>query len=255
MSAPFGRREVAVVGVQQVGAYTVLVVADPVGPAPLPGQFYMLAAREGWGGGAGERPFLPRALSVLRAEPAGELQFLLEDVGPGTRRLCESEVGGVLWLCGPLGHGFEHPGVAALLIGGGVGVAPLAILQDTLPSAAVMLGFRGARHAAAAGLLHGAHVTTDDGSVGRRGFVTELLGEALEAGEGPPPSVCACGPEPMLAAVAKLCLARGVPAQLALEAPMACGFGACHGCVVATRSGFKRVCVDGPVFRAEDLAA
>lgn len=253
MSAPAGRREARVSGRVSVGAYTVLQVADSADAPPLPGQFYMLAARDRWGGGDGERPFLPRALSVMRVGPAGELQFLLEDVGPGTRRLCELDDGDALWLCGPLGQGFVDSGGPALLVGGGVGAAPLAILQDSLSDARVVLGFRDRACAAAAELLQGALVATEDGSVGRRGLVTELLREELD-GAAAPAVVCACGPEPMLAAVAELCGARGVRAQLALEAPMACGFGACYGCVVDTRTGFRRVCIDGPVFDAEELA-
>lgn len=254
MSAPFGRRAARVRGAARIGAYTHLRVEDPADATPLPGQFYMLAARERWGGGAGERPFLPRALSVLRVGAGGELQFLLEDVGPGTRRLCELQEGDFLWLTGPLGQGFVHPGGAALLVGGGIGVAPLAILQDSHTDARVVLGFRDADHAAAAGLFSDARVATDDGSVGLQGPVTELLLEELGEAEAAP-TIYACGPETMLAAVAALCAARGVAAQLALEAPMACGFGACHGCVVETRTGFKRVCVEGPVFRAEVLVA
>ncbi len=231
-----------------------LVTPDPAGPAPQPGQFYMLAAAERWGGGADERPFLPRAFSVLRAGPQG-LEFLLEDVGPGTARLCELQPGDGLWVTGPLGHGFRAPGDArrAVLCGGGVGTAPLAILQDALgPDGPALLGFRDAAHAAGAELLTGARVATDDGSVGHHGRVTELLSAELETDAHA--EVYACGPPPMLEAVRALCADRGVPAQLALEAGMACGFGACFGCVVPERGGgYLRVCVDGPVVEAARL--
>ena len=266
--APFGRRAVPVLANAALGAYRVIRVRDEAGALPRPGQFYMLATTAGWGGGRDERPFLPRAFSVLRSWPAPagdglEHEFLLEDVGPGTARLAELLFGEELWLTGPLGRGFAAPDAAdgaptALLVGGGVGIAPLAIWQDELLAAGAeapaLLGFRDAAHAEGAALLAEPLVATDDGSVGHRGLVTELLEQALDAGA--PATVYACGPPAMLEAVRGICLARGVPAQLALEAPMACGFGACYGCVVATADGgYKRVCVDGPVFAASELAA
>ncbi|CAB4923688.1 unannotated protein [freshwater metagenome] len=256
-SAPLGRRRITVSDRRTYGAYGVLVLADTNGPDPQPGQFYMLAAVERWGGGADERPFLPRALSVLRAEP-GRAHFMLEDVGPGTDRLLELAVGDDVWLLGPLGQGFQPPeeGRRAILCGGGVGTAPLAILEDALRAAGTasvaLLGFRDAPHAQGAALLGDPRVATDDGSVGHHGRVTELLSAELDA--DPHAVVYSCGPPPMLEAVRAICEARGVPAQLALESGMACGFGACYGCVVPTRDGsYIRVCVDGPVVDADRL--
>jgi dihydroorotate dehydrogenase electron transfer subunit len=252
--APFGRRRLPVVGRTEPGAYVVLSVADPDGPPPDPGQFAMLAAAERWGGGADERPFLPRAFSVARRHADGTLDFLLEDVGPGTERLAELGEGDDVWLLGPLGRGFAAPrqGRRPILVGGGVGIAPLAIWQDALGAAAlVLLGFRDADHAHGAELLRGARVATDDGSVGHRGLVTELL--AAELGCDARAEVFACGPPPMLEAVRALCAEHDVPAQLALESGMACGFGACFGCVVPTREGYVRLCVDGPVLDASLL--
>jgi dihydroorotate dehydrogenase electron transfer subunit len=257
-STPFGRRRLTVTANDRLGAYRVLSVADPDGPAPVAGQFAMLAAVERWGGGEDERPFLPRAFSYARRR-GEEAQFLLEDVGPGTHRLCELAPGEELWLLGPLGRGFARPGDGsrALLAGGGVGIAPLAIWQDELADehtgvpASVLLGFRDGAHAEGATLLADAIVATDDGSVGHHGLVTELLQSELDR-DGKA-TVYACGPPPMLEAVRALCERRRVPAQLALEAGMACGFGACFGCVVPTRSGYARVCVDGPVLDAHEL--
>ena len=248
--APFGRRLCPVVEHAEYGAYDVVSVLDAEGPAPDPGQFYMLAASERWGGGADERPFLPRAFSVLRRHEDGRLDFLLEDVGPGTRRLCELRAGDGLWLVGPLGNGFRAPseGRRPLLVGGGVGIAPLAIWQDVI-GAPALLGFRDALHAEGAALLDAPRVATDDGSVGHHGLVTELLGEEVDGSC----VVYACGPPLMLEAVRALCAERDVPGQLALESGMACGFGACFGCVVPTRNGYVRLCVDGPVLDAEDL--
>jgi NAD(P)H-flavin reductase len=256
VQAPFGARLATITGRERHGAYVVLRGADPDGPRPRAGQFYMLSAAIRWGGGAGERPYLPRAFSVLRA-PAGsdDLHFMLEDVGPGTQRLCELGEGDGLRLVGPLGNGFAaaRDGRRPLLVGGGVGIAPLAILQDELGSAAgaPLLGFRDAGHAAGAALLERAQVATDDGSVGHPGLVTELLTGELE--RDPHAEAFACGPPAMLEAVRALCAERGVPAQLALESGMACGFGACFGCVVPTRRGYVRLCVDGPVIDASEL--
>jgi dihydroorotate dehydrogenase electron transfer subunit len=269
--APFGRRLLTVAGVEDLGAYRVLRVADPDGPRPEPGQFAMLAAAERWGGGEDERPYLPRAFSVARWA-SGEAHFLLEDVGPGTKRLCELRPGDGIWALGPLGTGFVPPPreSRAILVGGGVGIAPLAILQDALESVVsgtdrtndetrneasavtVLLGFRDRARAQGAGLLRGAQAISDDGAVGPGGLVTDLLERELDRDDAA--IVYACGPAGMLEAVRSLCARREVPAQLALEAGMACGFGACYGCVVPKRDGaYLRVCVDGPVIDAAEL--
>ncbi len=285
-TAPFGRRWLRVTGNEEVGAYRVLRVAvggwGNESSPPDPGQFAMLAAAERWGGGQDERPYLPRAFSIARWQ-AGEAHFLLEDVGPGTHRLCELHPGDGVWALGPLGVGFAAPadGRRAILVGGGAGIAPLAIWQDVLlgggslegrtsanpPDPAlrsvrprsdgqrgptVLLGFRDRAHAEGAALLKDARLATDDGSVGRHGLVTEML--ASELAHDPHATVYACGPAPMLEAVRALCAERSVPAQLALESGMACGFGACFGCVVPHRDGgYLRVCVDGPVIDAAEL--
>jgi dihydroorotate dehydrogenase electron transfer subunit len=257
--APLGRRRVGVTGADDVGAYRVVRAADPAGPLPQPGQFYMLAAAAGWGAGQDERPYLPRAFSYLRAA-GGELSFMLEDVGPGTHRLAQLGVGDELWLTGPLGEGFRAPqdGRRALLAGGGVGVPPLSAWARALAAdgavVSAVLGFRDAHHAAGARLMPDGDVAlaTDDGSVGHHGLVTELLATALD--DDPHAVVYACGPPGMLEAARALCAGREVPAQLALEAGMACGFGACYGCVVPlAEGGYVRLCVDGPVVDADRL--
>ncbi len=257
--APFGRRLLTVAGNDELGAYRVLRVSDPVGPEPEPGQFAMLTAAEGWGGGEEQRPLLPRAFSIARRR-AGESHFLLEDVGPGTKRLCELRAGEQIWVLGPLGRGFQapHDGRRAVLVGGGVGIAPLAILQDLLspnPSrspVSVLLGFRDHARVKGAELLEGARVASDDGSAGHHGLVTELLAEELS--EDPHAVVYACGPAGMLEGVRAMCEQQQVPAQLALEAGMACGYGACFACVVPKRGGgYLRVCVDGPVVDGAEL--
>lgn len=250
--APFGRRLTRVTRVEQLGAYSLIWAADPEGPAdPRPGQFYMLAAEANWGGADG-RPYLPRAFSFARARD-GELAFFLEAIGPGTDRLARLEPGEGLWVTGPLGVGFRPADRGRpLLVGGGIGAAPLLCWRDELgDEATTLLGFRDAAHAEAIDLFPGAELCTDDGSRGRQAFVTELLREQLDA--DPEATVYACGPPPMLEAVRALCAERDVPAQLAMESGMACGFGACMGCVVPTRNGYVRLCVDGPVVDADQL--
>jgi dihydroorotate dehydrogenase electron transfer subunit len=252
--APFGRRLARVTGNVRCGAYRVFSAHDADGPAdPVPGQFYMLAAADRWGGGADERPYVPRAFSFARARE-GTLSFLVEEVGPGTRRLAELEPGEDLWLTGPLGIGFRAPERGRpLLVGGGIGVAPLLCWQDLLgPDAPALLGFRSAEHAEARRLFAGEpRIATDDGSIGPPRLVTELLRDALDGDADV--TVYACGPPPMLEAVRALCAERDVPAQLAMESGMACGFGACFGCVVPTREGYVRLCVDGPVLEADTI--
>lgn len=241
------RRLAEVSANRRLGAYILLTVRDSA--KPKPGQFFMLAAAERWGGGAGERPYLPRAFSHARVHEDGKLDFLLEAVGPGTQRLAELQPGEGIWILGPLGIGFSDS-PRPLLVGGGIGVAPLLALHDELPEATpVLLGFRSAAHGEAASLFRTEPIiATDDGSIGHSGLVTELMYDRLEGS-----SVYSCGPPPMLEAVRAICTERDVPAQLALESGMACGFGACFGCVVPTKNGYIRLCVDGPVLKASEL--
>jgi dihydroorotate dehydrogenase electron transfer subunit len=195
--------------------------------------------------------------STLEPAPTLELSFLIEDVGPGTRRLSELGPGDDLLLVGPLGNGFAPPEGTRepLLVGGGVGIAPLAIWQDQLGAGGTrsraLVGFRDGQRARGARLLENPMVATDDGSLGHHGMVTELLEDELD--EHDHLEVFACGPPAMLEAVRAACAERGVPAQLALESGMACGFGACFGCVVPTVDGYVRLCVDGPVLNADRL--
>ncbi len=256
--APLGRRLLEIAEVRELGVYRIITVSDPDGPVPAPGQFAMLAAGERWGEGSTSARS-SRGPSRSHATRAGSSQFLLEDVGPGTRRLCELGAGERLWVAGPFGRPFTAPEGdsarprRAILVGGGVGIAPLAILQDELEragvAATVLLGFRDAGRVPGAKLLRSAEIATDDGSAGRHGLVTVLLERELES--DPNATVYACGPTGMLEGVRSLCERAGVPAQLALESGMACGYGACYGCVVPARDGrYLRVCVDGPVIDA-----
>lgn len=224
------RRELRrVAGTEQVGPYTLLRI-DRGGLDPgVPGRFFMLEA---------PGRVLPRPMSVCLA-PAGELAFLIDPVGPGTRALCALEAGDELHVLGPLGNGFDLALERPLLVGGGIGIAPLPYLSRRLGGPPAILGFRSEWHAEAAALLPGAEVCIEPT------YVTALLPDG-------PHDVLACGPEPMLAALRSL-----VPdAQLAWEAPMACGYGACYGCAVEIEGELRRLCVEGPVVTArKDLVA
>jgi dihydroorotate dehydrogenase electron transfer subunit len=257
MTAPWGRRLCAVSESRDSGGYRVLSLGDAEGPAPEPGQFYMLAAECHWEQRGG-RPFLPRALSVADAEH-GRLDFLIERVGPGTDRLCELVPGERVWVNGPLGNGFSEPAGAAgaILVGGGIGIAPLALLRRRLAASnvasRVLLGFRDEAHSGGLDDLFACcevRLASEDGHAGHRGYVTDLLAQMLAGDDAGSAAVYACGPPPMLDVVAALCSDREVPCELAMEAPMACGFGACFGCALPRPGGgYMRLCVDGPVVR------
>jgi dihydroorotate dehydrogenase electron transfer subunit len=265
--APFGRRRCEVVANEATGGYRVVSALDREGPAPRAGQFYMLTG-DGWGGPGG-RPYLPRAFSVAESAAGADgvrLDFLLEAVGPGTERLAALAIGQGLEVTGPLGRPFSAPGelapgaAGAILVGGGIGIAPLAILRRELAEAGVpqrvLLGFRDRAHAGGLELFRCSELRTasEDGHTGHQGYVTDLLAVLLEGDDVSSAVVYACGPPAMLEAVRELCAARDVPAELAMEAPMACGFGACFGCAVPlAEGGYMRLCVDGPVVRAEEI--
>ena len=231
----------------------VLTLACGLGEGFQPGQFVQLGV---------EAAYLPRPFSILWADRR-RLAVLSRAVGAGTRALFARAPGQRVWVLGPLGCGFRHDGAAgSILVGGGVGVPPIYALAARLAAAGaaprVIVGARTADQVllrgefAALGVSVG--VMTDDGSAGGRGTAADLLAEWLDEG-GAERRVYACGPAPMLAAVAAICRLRGAPCQVAVEEHMACGFGACQGCAVATAAGgYALVCRDGPAFDAERLA-
>ena len=212
----------SVLGAEPVGPYTLLRVERGSLDPGTPGQFFMLEA---------PGRLLPRPMSVCLAPP-GELGFLIDPIGPGTRALCGLAAGDRLGIVGPLGNGFRLDVEQPLLVGGGIGVAPFPYLSERLGDPPAVLGFRSAWHAEAAGLVPNAEVVLEPT------YVTEVM----PAGH----DVLACGPEPMLEAVRRL----APHAQLAREAPMACGYGACYGCAVEIDGELKRLCMEGPVLAA-----
>jgi len=216
------RRLSTVTSNEAIGPYTLLTVERGGLEPGIPGQFFMLEA---------PGRLLPRPMSLCLAPP-GELAFLLDPIGPGTQALAALAEGDAIHVYGPLGNGFdlavEHP----LLVGGGIGIAPLPYLSQKLGGAPAALGFRSEWHAEAAGLVPNAQVVIEPT------YVTELI----EPGH----DVLVCGPEPMLEAIRRI----APDAQLAWEAPMACGYGACYGCAVEVEGEWKRLCIEGPVLRA-----
>ena len=216
------RERRSVLGAEPVGPYTLLRLERGSLDPGTPGQFFMLEA---------PGRLVPRPMSVCLAPP-GELGFLIDPIGPGTRALCGLAVGDRLGILGPLGNGFRLDVERPLLVGGGIGVAPFPYLSERLGAPPAVLGFRSDWHAEAAALVPNAEVVVEPT------YVTEVMSAGHD--------VLACGPEPMLEAVRRL-----VPhAQLAWEAPMACGHGACYGCAVEIDGELKRLCVEGPVLAA-----
>jgi dihydroorotate dehydrogenase electron transfer subunit len=208
-----------VTGSEPVGPYTLLRLERRGLEPGRPGQFFMLSA---------SGRLLPRPMSLCLA-PSGELAFLVDPIGPGTRALASASRGEEIAVLGPLGNGFRLDVSRPLLVGGGIGIAPFPYLSRTLGRPPAVLGFRSREHAEAAALVPRAEVVVEPT------LVTELV--------APGSVVLGGGPEPMLRAIASL----APRAQLAWEAPMACGFGACYGCAVEIDGKLERLCIEGPV--------
>jgi dihydroorotate dehydrogenase electron transfer subunit len=236
-------------------------------PEPLPrplegGEFFELRTQDA------DFPFLNRPFSVHDARPNGrgpELAFLFKVVGRGTRRLARLAPGDPVTLVGPLGRPFpfEQDGATSILVAGGIGLPPLHLwlrrrLEEGRRDPALLL--YGARVraqlfelAATEALGVPVRTATEDGSHGLHGRVDALLARTLDELAGRPVRVLTCGPDPMMAAVTRLCVARKVPVLVSLETTMACGFGVCNACAVpvaapdGTLARFARACIDGPV--------
>ena len=214
------------------------------------------------------RPYLRRAYSVADADPvAGNVEFLIKTIGAGTAALERLPETSPARLLGPLGNAFVlsafERGAKAAIVAGGIGAAPFPLLLKALRGAGVPCDFyfggRNARElsirARFDGLVRGETVlTSDDGSVGDKGFVTEALARRLDAG-AKYARVYACGPMPMFAALAKVVARAGVAAEFSTEAEMGCGFGACLGCVIpGTEKPFVISCTEGPILSPEKIA-
>ncbi len=254
------------------GAGRVLELEVPGWPGARPGQFVMLGA--GAESASVRRdPLLPRPMAVYReldpaSEPQGRaprrIEVLYRVVGRGTTLLSEANVGDRVSIVGPLGNGFplDPEGGPAILVGGGTGIASLYELARRLGALGrevrILLGARGEADLIGRSDFESLDLTlqctTEDGSFGRRGLVTEPL-EAWLAAPDRPESLYVCGPTPMMRAAADLAATHGVRCLVSLENPMACGFGVCLGCAAPLREGgYALVCRQGPVFEAEDVA-
>ena len=251
------------------GNYLIEFAVPPAISAEIqPGQFVMI-------GVPGGEVLLRRPFSVCGAPGTfadgadGAVQVLYRVYGRGTAILAALGIGATIQVLGPLGRGFELPqnsDATAIFVAGGIGSAPFPALAQALAKTGrqAMMAY-GARSAGDLPLLDwfrdhcsDVAVATDDGSVGQRGLVTSALDELLARARGPV-HLYACGPTPMLKAIATIAIERDLRCDLSLEAPMACGFGVCLGCVLPCRDGnggvrYERCCVEGPVMAAERLA-
>lgn len=228
----------------------------------LPGQFVMMAG-EDWG----TDPLLPRAFSLLAVRAGGVCDILVKTQGKASALLERARPGAGFFLLGPLGKTFPTPSAERTdwLIAGGVGLAPLFMQCERardLGLAHRSTMFYGGRTAADLVMLDDIRATgaelmlaSEDGGRGHRGYVTDAVERALDASPVLRPTLMACGPDPMLHAVARLAHRRGLPAFLSLEGEMACGVGACLACAVACKNKpWRYTCVDGPVFDLAELA-
>lgn len=220
-----------------------------------PGQFVNVRVPDGPPGALLRRPF-----SVSRME-GDIIELLFNVVGAGTRSMASRRVGDGLDILGPLGKPFGTGSdfSTAIIVGGGLGVAPLPFLLNELcahgKAVETILGARTAGQLVRRHLVP-AIVATDDGSEGWRGTVVDLLEDRLQRHIPERPKIFACGPTPMLKALGSMAVRRGIECELSLEGDMACGIGICQGCPVETVGGKRKyalVCTDGPTFHAQDV--
>ncbi len=217
-------------------------------------------------------PLLRRAFSVFSVHK-DTFEILYKTIGKGTDQMSSWQTGKSVDLIGPLGKPFQlpdglnSPDDISLLVGGGVGVPPLAMLASRIRHSEIfaLIGARSANDVLCVEEFTGCgaqiDIATEDGSLGSKGLITALLNKHLEEASSRRVNcrVYSCGPLPMLRAVAELCLQKNVPCQVSLEENMPCGVGICNGCVVPVNGAgddyglYRRVCVDGPVMRAEDI--
>ncbi|HXX56882.1 MAG TPA: dihydroorotate dehydrogenase electron transfer subunit [Thermodesulfovibrionales bacterium] len=222
---------------------------------PAPGQFYMIGMEGDYD------PLLKRPFSLLRRTSFG-LQFLFRVRGRGTLFLRSMKEDSVIDVLGPLGNTYPPPpkGRTPVLVAGGIGMASLFSLGERLTGDAYI--FYGVRTGEEFLLLEELEriakrltITTDDGSCGEKGCITDIVRNFVSDGaaSGALYSIYACGPKPMLGALFSIVKGKGIETFVSMEENMACGIGACLGCVVKTVNGHKRVCKEGPVFPIDEI--
>ncbi len=220
-----------------------------------PGQFVHLLIRNAPG------VLLRRPFSIASVN-GSELRLLIRIIGTGTRALSETEIGSAFDVIGPLGTGFDlSDATRVLLVAGGIGVAPLLMLQDVLNSDGTEVHFFLGARSREEFPLDDAEISrrriacaTDDGSFGAHGLVSQLFDDWLSTAQNRRDFVVfSCGPAAMMRAVQHICEERSLRHQVSLENRMACGIGICQGCAVRMKAGFRLVCKDGPVFNASDV--
>jgi len=238
-------------------SYFHCVISSPeIANCALPGQFINIKVTDK------SEPFLRRPLSIHRIK-GSSIELFYEVVGDATEILSQKKPGTYLDTIGPLGNGFtiasDIKRQAPILVAGGMGVAPLLFLAEKLKNKQIpiLIGARSMKDINCEKEFKkigcDVKIATDDGSLGFKGRVTDLLKCELSAVSSLPETIYACGPHPMLKIVAVISQEYKIPAQISLEEHMACGIGACLGCVVETASGLKRVCKEGPIFNAKDI--
>ena len=228
------------------GVSLVWIESPQVAAIALPGQFVMV--------GCGEETLLRRPFSIHQVdEDKTSIALLFSTVGKGTQWLSRCKTGDIIDLLGPLGNGFSINSASCnlLLVGGGIGIAPLPFLAriaiEKNYKVTMLMGASTAAQLCPRHLIPSeirCITTTDDGTTGEKGFITELLPEYIDRAD----QVFACGPGPMYRAMAKMSELKDKPVQVSLEVRMGCGFGLCYGCTIKTKTGLKQVCKDGPVF-------
>lgn len=235
---------------------TFIPFSEPVEPEP--GQFFMIGMEGDYD------PLLKRPFSVFRRTPKG-FQILYRIRGRGTSLMRNLGRGSVIHVLGPLGNSYPMPPKdhAPVLVAGGIGIASVFFLAERLAAAKnkahIYYGARGASDLLMVGALKKVakrlSLTTDDGSCGERGCITDMLSVFLSDGVSfdKKTVMYACGPRKMLETVAGIAGDKGLEAYISMEENMACGIGACLGCVVKTVNGHKRVCKEGPVFDAREI--
>jgi len=223
-----------------------------------PGQFINIRVSEG------TQPLLRRPFGVHRAK-GSNIEIVYEVLGKGTKILSQKKPGEYLDVIGPLGNGFDlrraiGAGRQAILVSGGIGVAPLLFLAEKLAATRpiVLIGSKTKSQIICEkefkDLGCDVKISTDDGTRGLKGYVSDLLSRVLWLTNNQARlAIYACGPKPMLKEISRLCARPNVDAQISLEEHMACGIGACLGCVINTVSGYQRVCKEGPVFEANQV--